>query len=188
MDRRGDGAQALSGRPADHRHASARPSRSGSSNGKVLVIAADGTRARPRRSSRALRRPSVRGRRRAPPRGHATSSRCSTRIRRSATRCAPSILVARPPLEPASSRTASTCACRRPTSSDALTTLARLDREKKPADARHRRRSICGCRTGSRAAVRGGRAGARGGAQEARSQEERGRHMSDLGSRSDTAS
>ena len=98
-------------------------------DGKVSVIADDGTVVEPY-VVEALRRAAAGGGRRRRDPGQGFPRRCSTNIRCCATSCAP------PSWSPSGagtscSTTASTCGCRKPTSSRRSTTLVQLDRDKK---------------------------------------------------------
>ena len=151
VDRRSDRAQALSRPPADHRHG-ARGVRAVAAAGQGHGHRRRRHGARPRRSSRGSRRcRSWSGT--AQPRRRATSSRCSTAIRRSATQVRASILVGE---RRWNLRLKNGIDVRLPETDieRALETLARLDREKNLLVPRHRRGRSAARRPRHRAALR----------------------------------
>ena len=172
LDRRGDGAEALS-RPARRsRSPSASRSRCGRRDGKINVISVDGTVLAPLTDRRFVALPLVVGTA-APRRRRGTSSPSSIAIRRSATRCAPRSWWPTA-AGTSSSRTASTCGCRKPTPKAGSTTLAAARPRQAAAHPRHHGGRPAAARPGDRAALRGRRPGARGRSPRARRASARG--------------
>ena len=145
-------------------------------DGKVEVIADDGTVVEPYARPAFRQAAAGRGRRRRDPgQGFPGAARQVSRDPRPA---------AMPPSSSPSgagtscSRTASTCACRKPSVEQALDTLVKLDRDNKILEPRHRRDRSAPAGPRHRAAVGRGRSGPCGGAQGQEPEEKGRRRMS----------